>query len=148
MTNIELIVRELKANYAGRTWHGTALRPMLDGVDEQKAYEHLIPNARSIAELLAHIVAWNEIVQRRVAGETFEVSAEMDFPPVRGVAWKDLVNRLEAAHERLIATVSKLEDGYLQSTVVGKKHSVYVELHGLMHHNTYHAAQIAMLKKY
>lgn len=117
MTKIEQIVRELKSNYGGRAWHGTALRPMLDGVHETKAFAHLIPNARSIAELL-------------------------------GVPWSVLVEKLEAAHAKLIETAGSLREEDLQATVAGKKHSVYVELHGLMHHNTYHAAQIAMLKKF
>ena len=148
MAKIENIVTELKSNYSGSPWHGTALKQMVEDVDAKKAFEHPIPGARSIAELLAHATAWNEIVPRRVSGELVEVSPEMDFPPVEGVRWKDLLARLESAHAGLIEKVSRLKDEDLKSIVAGKKHDVYVELHGLMHHNTYHAAQIAMLKKF
>lgn len=29
----------------------------------------------------------------------------------------------------------------------GKRHSVYIELHGIIQHDLYHAGQIALLKK-
>jgi hypothetical protein len=121
---------------------------MVNDVNERTAFDHPIPNARSTAELLAHIIAWNEIVGRRIIGEQFDVTQEMDFPHVDGMTWSDLLKRLDAAHARLIENVRKLRDEDLKSIVPGKKHNIYVELHGLMHHNTYHAAQIAMLKKF
>ena len=147
MTRVEKTLAHLKTNFSGQPWHGTALRRILDGIDETRSAARPIPDARSIAELLGHVIAWNEIVGRRVAGETFEVTGEMDFPDVSSTTWSDLVKRLDAAHARLNEIVSKLKDEDLDRIVPGKKHTFSAELHGLMHHNTYHGAQIALLKK-
>jgi uncharacterized damage-inducible protein DinB len=117
------------------------------GIEAKKSVEKPIANARSIAELFGHLIAWNEIVARRVAEEAFEVTEELDFPDVSKTKWPDLLKRFEAAHAKLVENVSRLKDADLERTVPGKKHSFAAELHGLMHHNTYHSAQIALLKK-
>ena len=109
---------------------------------------HPSPRARSIAELLAHATAWIEIVERRIRGEDFNVTSAMDFPDTTNVAWPDLLARIDATQARLVQTVSGLVEPDLARTVsAGRPHSVRVMLSGLMHHNTYHAAQIALLSK-
>ena len=137
----------LRSNFDGRPWHGSPLRTLVSGIDEQQAHAHPMAKARSIAELLAHTVAWIEIVARRVSGEVFEVAHELDFPDVRNVAWSDLVARLDRAHAHLLEAVAALDDTALRAPAAGQEYSVQTMLHGLMHHNTYHAAQIAILKK-
>jgi uncharacterized damage-inducible protein DinB len=106
-----------------------------------------IPNARTIAELLAHVTAWIEIVQRRLAGERFEVTPEIDFPSVEGVKWSDAVTRLELAHDKLLETVGAMSDSDFEATVPDKNYTAGSMLHGLINHNAYHAGQIALLKK-
>ena len=147
MTRTEKLVAQIKANFSGEPWHGPSVRAVLDGIDAKKSVARPIRDAHSIAELLAHITAWNEIVGRRVAGENPAVTAEMDYPDVSNAKWGDLVKRLEAAHARLVEIVGRFSDDDLQRKVPGKEHSVATELHGLMDHNTYHAGQIAILKK-
>ena len=147
MTRVEKLVAQLRNNFSGNPWYGPNLRTVLEGVYAKKSTAKPISNARSIAELFGHLIAWNEIVARRVTGETFEVTEEMDFPDVSKTKWPDLVKRFEAAHAKLIENVGRLKDDDLERTVPGKTHSFAAELHGLMHHNTYHSAQIALLKK-
>jgi len=147
MTLAKRMRRDLKSTYDGQAWHGTSLRRMFDGVDDARGDAHPIAGARSIKELLAHIVAWNEIVERRVGGEIYDPPFEVDFPPVDGVSIESLLARLEAAHQRLLARVSTLSDKAFDDKAPGTEYSIDFMLRGLIHHNTYHAAQIAMLKK-
>jgi uncharacterized damage-inducible protein DinB len=147
MTRVEKLVARLKITYSGEPWHGPALRTLLDDIGEAKSAAHPVGGAHSIAEVLAHITAWNEIVGRRVAGEELEVTEEMNFPDVSKVKWPDLVKRLDSAHARLVEVVSRLRDDDLSRNVPGKGHSISAELHGLIDHNTYHSGQIAILKK-
>lgn len=141
------IRRDLKSTFNGIAWHGTPVRKLLEDVDETRAHAHPIANTRSIAELLAHLTAWIEIVARRTTGEEFQVTPEMDFPPVEGVRWEDQLARLDAAHARLLEVVATLEDADFDRMVDGQKYPVDFMLRGLIHHTTYHAAQIALLKK-
>jgi hypothetical protein len=141
------ILVQLKSTYDGNAWHGTPLRKMLDGVDESTANARPIPNARTIAELTSHATAWIEIVERRARGERVKVTPRMDFPDTEGVSWAGIVSRLERAHAKLIETVGAMSDEQLEAKVPGKRYSQEYMLFGVAHHNTYHAAQMAMLKK-
>jgi uncharacterized damage-inducible protein DinB len=141
------ILENLRSTYDGDAWHGTPLRRMLDDIDEAAVHARPIANAHSIAELLAHVIAWIQITDRRLHDEVFEITTEMDFPAGDALPWKKLVALLEQSHERLLATVSALDDAALDAIVPGKPYSRWFMLNGLVHHNTYHAAQIALLKK-
>ena len=138
---------ELNSTFDGDAWHGTPIRRMLDDIDEKKARAKPASQAHSIAELLGHVTAWIEIVKRRLAGERVEISAALDWPDPSGVSWGDAVARLERAHTGLIDTVARMKDSDFDEKVPGKSYTVDFMLHGVVHHTTYHAAQIALLKK-
>jgi uncharacterized damage-inducible protein DinB len=148
MESTARLTAELKENFEGEPWHGTSLRRLLDDVTEEQAYARPIANARTIAELLAHTIAWMDIVERRLRGEEFEVTPELDFPSTEGTTWSELLARAEAAHAHLLAAVGALRDADWERRVAGKPYNLVYMLRGLTQHNTYHAAQIAMLKKF
>ena len=150
MDEIKRIDDQLRRAFEGHAWHGPALRELLADVTAEQATARPIPGAHSIWEIALHIAAWHEGVRRRVEGERVELSAEEDWPPVASTseaAWQDALAMLERTHTELRRTVSRLADARLQEMVVGKDHSVYVMLHGLIQHDLYHAGQIALLKK-
>jgi hypothetical protein len=62
-------------------------------------------------------------------------------------AWRDTVARLRSTQRALRDAVSKLPDARLHDAVPGKSHSYWYELLGLLHHDLYHAGQIALLKR-
>ncbi len=80
------------------------------------------------------------------AGEEVKVTPEMDFPSVDGVRWEEQLARLDAAHARLLEVVNTLEDADFDR-MIEEKYSLDFMLRGVIHHTTYHAAQIALLKK-
>jgi uncharacterized damage-inducible protein DinB len=150
MDEIKRIDDQLRRAFEGHAWHGPSLRELLADVTAEQAIARPIPGAHSIWEIALHIAAWHEGVRRRVEGERVELSPEEDWPPVASTseaAWQDALAVLERTHTELRRTVSRLADARLQEMVVGKDHSVYVMLHGLIQHDLYHAGQIALLKK-
>lgn len=147
MRLVDRLAAELSSIYDGNAWHGTALKPMLATVDERLAQARPIGNARTIAELTAHLGAWIAIVERRLRGEVFEVTPEIDFPPGDAVPFGELLATIDTAQARLLETLRATDDAMLDELVPGKKHTHWTMLTGLAHHTTYHAAQIAMLKK-
>jgi uncharacterized damage-inducible protein DinB len=144
---VESMLTVLQENFDGEPWHGSPLRRLLDGIDDERAHAHPLPNVRSIAELLAHLSAWIDIADRRIRGEEFEITPELDFPDATNARFADLVSQLEWRHASLLRTVRALDDDALRAKVAGKPYSIQWMLHGVMHHNTYHAAQIAILGK-
>jgi uncharacterized damage-inducible protein DinB len=148
MTTADSLRQAFINHFEGAPWHGSSLRAILTPVSAAQAVARPIPNGRTIAELLGHTIAWMEIVERRARGEAVEVTPEMDFPHVSALAWPDLLSRLDAAHARLLATLATLDDESLAKHPPGKEYTVKFMLQGLMHHNTYHSAQIALLRKF
>jgi hypothetical protein len=138
------MLRDLRSTFDGDAWHGTPVRRMLDGITDIRANARPIAGARSIAELLAHLSAWFEFVDRRLRDELFEVTPAADFPNVDGVPFSDLIAQLERRHEALCATVEQMDDAEFDRNVPDGRYTKDFMLRGLIHHTT----QIAMLKKF
>jgi uncharacterized damage-inducible protein DinB len=140
MNRIETLLKELQDAYDGEPWYGDSLRATLNGVDEAKLRER-----PRIAELVAHIASWIEVTNRRLDGEIFEVTQEVNFRAP--AAWADDLARLDTAHKALLTRIAKLTDADLDKKLAGKPHSVEYAIRGVVQHNIYHQGQIALLRK-
>jgi uncharacterized damage-inducible protein DinB len=139
------IQTQLERAYSGEAWHGPSLLEILSGVSAESVDKRALAGAHSIAEILAHIVAWQEEATRRLRGNGSDLPPAEDWP--EGGAFPSMVDRLKSSHEALVEAVSGLSDEVLDETVKGRRESHYVLLHGIIQHNLYHAGQIAMLSK-
>jgi uncharacterized damage-inducible protein DinB len=150
MSEINRILDQLDRAFSGDAWHGPSLWSLLEGVSAEDASRHSIGGAHSIWELVKHVAAWHVIVAHRLVGESPEVTAEMDWPPLweaSDVAWKRSLEHLADSRAGMRQATKKLHDGQLDEKLKAKADSVYVTLHGLIQHDLYHAGQIAILKK-
>jgi len=151
MTESARIAKLLRHAFAGDAWHGDSVLELLAGVSARTAASHPIARAHSIWELVLHIAAWDDAVNRRiVTGKAVSLSDEQNFPAVTEgsqAAWKQALEQLSQTHDELIQTVAALPDSRLDERVPGKSYSVYFMLHGITQHELYHAGQIAILKK-
>jgi uncharacterized damage-inducible protein DinB len=147
MRLVERMLLELNAAFDGEAWYGTPLRRLLDGIDDPTAHRRAIPSAHTIAELLAHVSAWMEIVAMRLGGIAFDPSVAEDYPSVEGVPLSQAIGRLERAHTKLVDTVARMTDADFDRMIAGKNYTADFMLHGVVQHNAYHAGQIALLKK-
>jgi len=68
------LVAALRENFDGRPWHGSALRTLVAAVAPERAHLRPSPDVRSAAELLAHTIAWMEIVRERLDGHDEKVT--------------------------------------------------------------------------
>jgi uncharacterized damage-inducible protein DinB len=150
MLEIHRILDQLDRAFAGEAWHGPDVLHLLDGVLADDAAKYPIPSAHSIWEIVNHIAAWNMIVRRRAAGESVDVTPELDWPPVEETTdadWQRSVEHLKDSHSRLRHVVESLADEKLREKVPAQDYSYYAMLHGLIQHDLYHAGQVAILKK-
>ena len=145
------IVEQLRNAFDGDAWHGPALLELLADVDPGTAASHPLPETHSIWELVLHIAAWDEAVNRRIVErKALQLKAAQNFPPVKDkspAAWKKAVAQLKGTHAALIKTVAGLSEKQLGERVPGKKYNVRFMLDGVVQHELYHAGQIAILKK-
>jgi uncharacterized damage-inducible protein DinB len=151
MSEIERIGDQIKRAFEAEAWHGPSVREVLEGITAEQAARKPIPEAHSIWELVLHMATWKDVVTRRMGGEKItEVPPEEDFPAVRATderSWKQALERLEAAHQRLVAALAAIRDDQLDDPPPNGPTARYRLLHGIVQHDLYHAGQIAVLRK-
>lgn len=150
-TETERLADQLERSFRGGAWHGPSVTEALADLTAEEVARRPIPAAHTIAEIVGHIATWTEIARRRITGEPVSrVTEEDDFPPDGALseeAWAGSLARLEEAHRSLHETVAALEDDGLDAPVSGSDPTVRGLVLGVLQHNTYHAGQIALLRK-
>ena len=151
MTELERIADQLQRAYSGPAWHGPSVLEALEGVNSTMATARPIVDAHTIWELVHHIGAWADIPRRRILGEAFSITDDMNFPPVTEASdsgWKKSLDRLAESQHRIVEFVATLDSARLDQPVMKDGPTVYVLLHGVAQHHIYHAGQISLLKKH
>ncbi len=142
---------QLRRAFDGDAWHGPALLELLGDIDAATASAHSLPEVHSIWELVLHIAAWDDAVNRRIVlKKALQLNDAENFPPVEDkspAAWKNAVAHIKKAHAKLLKTVRALPDKRLRERVPGKRYDIGFMLEGVAQHELYHAGQIAILKK-
>lgn len=143
----------LKRSWEGPMWHGTDINKALKGITWEKAFQKSLKNAHNIYELVQHMLCWRRFVIEQLKGNTtyyVGLNSEMDwitqYDKTEAV-WKEALDELEKNQKALMSAFKKMNDKKLEEAVPGKKFTWYVLLHGVIHHDIYHSAQISLLKK-
>jgi uncharacterized damage-inducible protein DinB len=150
MSEVSFIVDQLKLAFDGEPWHGPALMEVLDGIDAKTALERPISKAHCIWELVVHLAGWEQVVARRLQGQTATLTDTQNFGHLDSTteqSWMSAVAILRQNHAQLIKLVSALPDSRLSERVPGKDYDVRFMLYGAVQHAAYHAGQIAILKR-
>jgi len=152
MNELAHIAELSKMAHEGGAWHGPAVREVLRGITARQAASRPIPGAHSIWELVLHIAVWDEICTRRLRGEVIRATtgSPEDWPEVGETSearWQDAVARLFRAQAELARTVAALPEARLGEKAPGWSWPNHLMIHGTLHHDLYHAGQIALLKR-
>lgn len=149
MSEVQHVVQHLDWSFEGEAWHGPAVLEAIEGVTAKQASARPIPGAHTIHELVRHIAAWKNVVRRRIDGEIVRPTDAEDWPPVAGdgdAAWKSSIAELHEAHRALTERIARLTEADLDRTP--RESSVlHRSVHGIVHHDLYHAGQIVLLRK-
>ena len=145
------IADQLRRAFDGDAWHGDSVLEILQGVDAKTAAAYPIAGAHSIWELVLHIAAWDGAVLRRLHSNVpVELDDAEDFPAVNDTsdtAWQQALAHARQVHEELVAAVSAFPEARLTEAIPGKDYDFTNMLLGAAQHESYHAGQIALLKK-
>jgi uncharacterized damage-inducible protein DinB len=151
MTEAGRAAEQLRKAFEGEAWHGPAVLELLADVDAATAAAHPLPEVHSIWELVLHIAAWDDAVNRRIVlKRALQLNDAENFPVVQdksAAAWKKVIAHVKRTHAELLRTVTALPDQRLTERVPGKKYDIRFMLEGVAQHELYHAGQIAILKK-
>jgi uncharacterized damage-inducible protein DinB len=150
MSEISFIVDQLKLAFEGEPWHGPALMEVLEGIDAKAALDRPIGKAHCIWELVVHLAGWEQVVAKRLQGQTATLTDSQNFGHLDSTteqSWMSAVAILRENHAQLIKLVSSLPESRLTERVPGKDYDVRFMLYGAIQHAAYHAGQIAILKR-
>ncbi|HXH40872.1 MAG TPA: DinB family protein [Thermoanaerobaculia bacterium] len=147
MRAIERILDQLNRAWGGPSWTGVDIRSLLDGVTDDQARAHPLPDVHSIIELVMHMSVWMDVVAVRLAGDAKELTAEEDWRDVTHLPWSQAIEEMENAVSRLSDAIARLSVDDLDRIVAGRDYTTYVMVHGVIQHALYHAGQIAVLKR-
>jgi uncharacterized damage-inducible protein DinB len=151
MRELNRIVEQMRLAFEGGAWHGPAILEVLKGVDAEVACQHSIVGAHSIWELVLHLSATQAILLRRIRGEDAGLS-DADFwlpvPEITVDNWQAAVEELTRQERELRDAVAAFPEVKLEQKLMPSgTTTAYATFHGHIQHNSYHAGQIALLKK-
>jgi uncharacterized damage-inducible protein DinB len=152
MSETGRIIDLMERTYDGDAWHGPSLRAILKDVTAKQAAKKPAGGGHSIWELVAHIAQWEGVTRKRLQGEPIEydVDSEGDWPPVTDFSeenWQQSLSLLDKNHRKLREAIVEAGDQKLFDKAPNREFTHYIALHGIIHHQVYHAGQIAMLKR-
>jgi hypothetical protein len=143
----------LKNSWDGRMWHGTTVKEVLNGIDHEKAFRRPPAGSHNIYELVMHMHCWRNFVLQHLLGNAdykVVINSTVDWPTgynTDKASWKEGLTLLEKSQHDLVAAFDGFEDSKLDEAMHTRKFSWYDFIHGMIHHDIYHSAQIAILKK-
>jgi uncharacterized damage-inducible protein DinB len=150
VSEIDFIVDQLNRAFEGAAWHGPALREILEGIDAKTALAKPIAGAHCIWELVIHVSGWEQVVSKRLQGQTATLTDAENFGHIDSTteqSWQSAIAILRQNHAQLIKLVTALPESRLTDRVPGKDYDLRFMLYGDVQHVAYHAGQIAVLKR-
>jgi uncharacterized damage-inducible protein DinB len=146
-TEIQKIRRLLERTFEKGAWHGPSVKETIEGVTEEQSLFRF-QNTHSIIELVTHMTAWRIYVTKRLMGDAqYDVTDEMNFPVSKD--WKKAVDDLHESQQVLLKALDSFPEEKLSELVThpSAKLTFYTLLHGIIHHDVYHAGQIKLITK-
>ncbi len=149
MSELQQILEQYDQTLIGEAWYGDPVWKILDGIDARCAAAQPIAGAHTIWQLVMHMAFWENIATRRFSGPVTPDEAG-NFPPTPAAddaAWRKTLDEFRASNEAFRAALSQVDPTRLSENTPGGQRSFRYEMVGVVQHDIYHAAQIALLKK-
>jgi len=150
MNEVKFLRDQMKTTFKGDSWHGPSLMKTLEGVDLDQAKARPLGERHTIWELADHTTFWLEAILDALKDKAMpEPAPGIDWPSMGSTEehWSQSIRRLEAAVNMVLDELAGWTNEDLERTVPGKDYTFKQMLHGAVHHNLYHAGQIAILKR-
>lgn len=151
MAEIDRINELFQRAYGGSSWHGPSVRDLLSDLTAEEASAQLIPGEHNIWQLVRHIMFWQDFATRMLKGEQVNDPSDVENWPelndVSTTAWQKTLDELRNSQREFREALEGWDEAKLQEVVPDRSYRYYQLLYGVIHHNLYHAGQIALLKK-
>ncbi|ASU32305.1 DinB family protein [Mucilaginibacter xinganensis] len=153
----EKLSKQLAQVLSGDPWYGLPVYSIIEKVSFETAYEKPAGSAHNIAGIVLHMLSWSEEVMDRMNGMSAQQPSSGDWPEPAAPdeqKWQQYVNDLKLVNVNLLGIIQNFpEEQWSEPTLDERNPELgtgvnYEELvHGLIQHNVYHSAQIALLTR-
>lgn len=148
---VERVKELLNSAFHGGAWHGPSVLELIKGITAKEA-AFKVGNVHTIAELIYHITSWRIFVYKRLQGDdTYNIEDDKknwgNLDKIDQFELETLMMEMTLSHDELIKELESKSDDFLDSTVPGSEYTYYTLIHGIIHHDLYHAGQIAIIRK-
>lgn len=153
MRETRRIAEQVRRSVHGPAWHGPSLLEVLEGMTAAEAAARPIAGWKSARELVLHAIVWQDAVRAHLAGRwpVITLGGPRDWPPAparpTAAAWRTAVAKLRRSNAALEKAAAAFPDAKLDRPLKEGATSAYVQLHGAVQHNLWHAGQIVALKR-
>ena len=142
----EKLLKQLDDFNNGRSWVTDKLGKNVFSNSPSVAFKKVANYTHSVAEQLAHIIAWrNFVVQKLTGNDHFDIEdntlSDWPEPP----EWNALSREYESCHQDLLAAIKNFPIEQLNSKVPGRNYSFIYLINGIVEHDYYHFGQINSL---
>ena len=152
-TETARIKKLLERSWTGPMWHGGTLIEILKDINWHAAFAKPENASHNIYEYVQHMNTWRRFTIEQLKGNSsfaIEINSAEDWPTnyeATESTWQKALQDLESNQSALTSGIENITDDKLDELVPGRKFKCYALLHGIIHHDIYHSAQISLLKK-
>ena len=145
MLQTQRIAEAYRAATVKGAWYGPSLGELIAQIPAGLATTAPVPGSHSIAELLQHLLLWNERIRN-----TSESSPLPPWVPEKDwaeppIPWNELVARWSQSRELLEEKIRNFPVEDLVKQVPGRNYPYETMFRGIVEHTIYHSGQIAMV---
>jgi len=143
------LLRILQEGYGPGAWHGADMRAAIADLDARAAFRRPAARRHNAAEIAVHHAFYLRSVAERLSGAEqpafpFDGEDWFELDDERKMSWAEIVALVASLQERLVAVVTAIGRGEIQSP---KSTAEQMELVlGITCHAVYHAGQIQLVK--
>lgn len=142
MEHKELIAR-VNNFHNGDASYGDPAMKILEGITSESTLKRPDKSTHNIAELLAHIIGWEDVYLKRFQGDTkatIDQNLSFDWKRIdknEKSVWRSLLSAFEKNHKQLVSLLEQEKSNEMKEKLVND----------IMEHDIYHLGQIALIKK-
>ncbi len=149
----EVLADQLLGNSNDQGWY-LSFEQAIEGVTEEEAFYKLHSDSHSIAQIIVHLIYWNETWQKRYKSRDVAAVAPLKDNAESFLMKEELT--LSCLKEKLLEVLLQwqelLDEEQLELEVKGFPVSISAKWWGVLAncttHNAYHIGQIVYIKKY
>lgn len=150
------IIRQLLQLQKGKLWMGDNFETKINSITAQEAFTRPSPTMHSVAELIAHLTAWNNDAILKIRNRKGELrdNDEQNWPDndnLKKAGWSTIIRDYQDSMSQVVHLLKDKNDSFLKEKYYDQdfkgEFDYSFAIDGIVHHNIYHWGQIGIVIK-